>query len=274
MIRFLASDIDHTLYSHQLRKIPERNLSALLQLQQQGVRLILATARIAMGVRTMAEQLKMADYDGLIIASAGAELIHCASGHRTVLSSLSLPLIHQLFQFAAKHQVHLSVQQRDWMITTGYDEALESDRRDVGIDFVVVGSDFFSYVKEPACMAALTGTPQLLDQIEPLARAQLNDLTLTRSSREFLDITPLHVCKAAALRRILQENGLTAEALAAIGDGVNDVEMLQLAGLAAAPCSGSEQARKAADILTCSCEDGAVGELAERILQYNRGQRP
>ncbi len=87
MIRMFASDIDNTLFSHQTYAIPEVNLAAADRLRQQGVQLVLATARIYAGVRKLEAQLRMPERGGLIIASAGAELIDTAAA-RTVLQQL------------------------------------------------------------------------------------------------------------------------------------------------------------------------------------------
>lgn len=77
MILMLASDIDNTLFSHQTYAIPEVNLKAADTLRSQGVELVLATARIYAGVRKLEAQLGMREKGGMIIASAGAELIDC-----------------------------------------------------------------------------------------------------------------------------------------------------------------------------------------------------
>ena len=93
----------------------------------------------------------------------------------------------------------LAVQQEDLMVADGYDASLASDRTIVGIDFLVVGSDFFSYMIKPACMAGLTGDPKQLDEIELQARTILKDVTLARSGPRVLDVTPQGVHKALAL---------------------------------------------------------------------------
>ena len=72
MIRILASDIDNTLFSHQTYSIPAVNLVAADRLREQGVELVLATARIYAGVRKLEAQLQMKEKGGMIIASAGA----------------------------------------------------------------------------------------------------------------------------------------------------------------------------------------------------------
>lgn len=274
MIRMLASDIDHTLFSHQTYAIPEMNLKAADTLRSQGVELVLATARIYAGVRKLEAQLDMREKGGMIIASAGAELIDCRRGIRTVLHSLTLDQIKTLKQFSDAHPgVTLAVQQEDLMVADGYDASLDSDRTVVGIDFLVVGSDFFSYMTKPACMAGLTGDPQQLDEIEIQARAVLKDVTLTRSGPGFLDVTPQGVHKALALKQLCGRHGIPLQALAAIGDGNNDREMLAEAGLSFAPSNAVEAVKKQVDHVLGSCEEGAFAQAVAMILERNEKER-
>lgn len=274
MIRILASDIDNTLFSHQTYSIPAVNLVAADRLREQGVELVLATARIYAGVRKLEAQLQMKEKGGMIIASAGAELIDCFSGIRTVLHSLSAEQIQMLKQFSDAHSgVTLAVQQEDLMVADGYDASLDSDRTIVGIDFLVVGSDFFSYIQKPACMAGLTGDPDQLDEIEAAARRTLRDVTLTRSGPGFLDITPQGVHKALTLRQLCEKRGISLKELAAIGDGNNDREMLAEAGLSFAPNNAVEAVKTQVDHLVGSCEEGAFAQAVAMILNQNEKEQ-
>ena len=159
------------------------------------------------------------------------------------------------------------------MIADGYDASLDSDRTVVGIDFLVVGSDFFSYMTKPACMAGLTGDPQQLDDIEFQARAVLKDVTLTRSGPGFLDVTPQGVHKALALKQLCGRHGIPLQALAAIGDGNNDREMLAEAGLSFAPSNAVEAVKKQVDFVLGSCEEGAFAQAVAMILERNEKER-
>lgn len=266
MIRILATDIDNTLYSHKTHQIPPVNRQAVRRLQEAGVLVVLATARIYAGARSIAEELNFPEYGGLVIASAGAELIDCASGQRRPLNTIPIEEIRKLKEFAEAHQINLSVQQEDLLIATGYDEGLDSDRRIVGIDVLVVGSDFYSFLTKPVCMAGLTGTEAQLDAVEELARRELQGVSLVRSGPHFLDITPRGVSKAYALEVILKEHGWTRQEAAAIGDSNNDIEILQAAGLSAAPADGAEKVKALCDIITVPCPEGAVADLINRVI--------
>ena len=78
----------------------------------------------------------------------------------------------------------------------------------------------------------------------------------------WLDLSPVGVSKASGLGYVVDELGLTSDDVLAIGDGRNDIEMLQWAGRGVAMGQAIQEVLDAADAVTESVyEDGAAVEL-------------
>jgi Cof subfamily protein (haloacid dehalogenase superfamily) len=78
----------------------------------------------------------------------------------------------------------------------------------------------------------------------------------------WLDLSAVGVSKASGLQHVAEGLGLTAADALAIGDGRNDIEMLQWAGRGVAMGQAVQEVRDAADATTESVyEDGAALEL-------------
>lgn len=74
--------------------------------------------------------------------------------------------------------------------------------------------------------------------------------------------------KSQALREICQAEGLELSQVAYMGDDLNDLGPLHLAGLAFAPSNACEEAKKAADFITPhEGGAGAVRDAVEYILK-------
>ncbi len=71
-IKLLAMDIDGTLVTNK-KEITPATRKALIDLQNQGVRLALASGRPTKGMLRFAQQLEMDKHDGLLISSNGAK---------------------------------------------------------------------------------------------------------------------------------------------------------------------------------------------------------
>ena len=74
----------------------------------------------------------------------------------------------------------------------------------------------------------------------------------------WLDIAPQGIDKAHGLQRVVDELGLTAADVLAVGDGNNDIEMLQWAGRGVAMGDASDAVRAAADHVTDGFADGGT----------------
>ncbi|WP_193613215.1 HAD family hydrolase [Nocardioides lijunqiniae] len=78
----------------------------------------------------------------------------------------------------------------------------------------------------------------------------------------WLDLSPVGVSKASGLEYVAGELGLTSADVLAIGDGRNDIEMLQWAGRGVAMGQAVQEVIDVADAVTDSVfEDGAATEI-------------
>lgn len=80
----------------------------------------------------------------------------------------------------------------------------------------------------------------------------------------WLDIAPKGVDKASGLQQVVDELGLTAADVLAIGDGANDIEMLAWAGRGVAMGDAADNVRAAADHVTGLFGDGGTAEELSR----------
>uniref|UniRef100_A0A7N0T5L6 Uncharacterized protein n=1 Tax=Kalanchoe fedtschenkoi TaxID=63787 RepID=A0A7N0T5L6_KALFE len=79
---------------------------------------------------------------------------------------------------------------------------------------------------------------------------------------DILEIVPPGSSKGGGVRVLLDHLGVSENEVMAIGDGENDVEMLQLAGLGVALSNASEKAKAVADVIGISNdEDGATDAI-------------
>lgn len=78
--------------------------------------------------------------------------------------------------------------------------------------------------------------------------------------------------KAAALRGVAERHGVALSAVCFMGDDINDIAAMRLAGLAAAPASAHPAALAAAALVTRAAGGhGAVRELIDAILAERTG---
>lgn len=103
--------------------------------------------------------------------------------------------------------------------------------------------------------------------VKPLeeAAARHKGVAITRTGA-YLDVIPAGVNKATALAFIAQRLGIPREAVVAIGDGYNDIEMLGWAGLGIAMENSDEGVKSVAKQVTASHEQDGVALAIEGLL--------
>jgi hydroxymethylpyrimidine pyrophosphatase-like HAD family hydrolase len=101
------------------------------------------------------------------------------------------------------------------------------------------------------------------DFVDLAAKLGLHSIGYVVGWTAWLDLTPKGVHKASGLQRVADELGLESADVLAIGDGRNDIEMLEWAGRGVAMGQAIEEVRAAADDVTGTVhEDGVAQELS------------
>lgn len=90
--------------------------------------------------------------------------------------------------------------------------------------------------------------------------------TFTRSVPDFFEIMPLGVSKGRSVARLLEIEGIDPAGALAMGDGENDIEMLQLAGIGVAVANASPHLKAVADAVVGTNDAGGVAEAIERFV--------
>ncbi len=90
--------------------------------------------------------------------------------------------------------------------------------------------------------------------------------TFTRSVPDFFEIMPLGVSKGQSVAKLLEIEGIDPAGVLAMGDGENDIEMIQLAGVGVAVANASPHLKAVADAVVGTNDEGGVAEAIERFV--------
>lgn len=93
-----------------------------------------------------------------------------------------------------------------------------------------------------------------------------DDIHAVLSSANFLEITHRNATKSSAAAQLIHYLGLKPQEVIAIGDSMNDLDLLQFAGLGAAVANAAAPVLAAADQITASNDEDGPCRLLEQLI--------
>jgi hydroxymethylpyrimidine pyrophosphatase-like HAD family hydrolase len=90
------------------------------------------------------------------------------------------------------------------------------------------------------------------------------------SKPHFLEMSALTVNKGTALAFLGGEAWDCPEEIMAIGDSLNDIEMIQYAGIGVAMGNARPEVKKVADYITATNEEDGVAQAIEKFVLAKR----
>jgi Cof subfamily protein (haloacid dehalogenase superfamily) len=229
-------------------------IRAVQRVRAAGVHVVISTGRSLPGVLDAADMLELPG--GLAVASNGAvvfdhppvELVH------TVTFDASSAVTQLL-----EHVPHAAVAVEE--IGAGY--RINKPFPDGEIQGEMVLQSIDELVAEPVTRVIVRCPDQSAEEFAELAeKLGLHGTNYYVGYTAWLDLAPTGVSKASGLQVVVDRLGVDAADVLAIGDGTNDVEMLQWAGRGVAMGQAPLSVQAVADDVTETVErDGAVHEL-------------
>ena len=92
-------------------------------------------------------------------------------------------------------------------------------------------------------------------------------ISVYRSAPFFLECVPLGIEKSQSIDKLIKTIGIKQEEVIAVGDGYNDMGMIQYAGLGVAMANAEEEVKAAANYVTLSNEEDGVAVVVEKFIK-------
>ena len=129
------------------------------------------------------------------------------------------------------------------------------------------------WLEEPPTKLVTIGEPHLLDALEAHLKGVFGDrLYIAKSLPFFLELASPDVTKASGMEFVARHIGLERERVVGIGDGENDVELLEWAGYGVAVANAHDRVLALADLVVPPVEEEGVAQVLEAFLE--RPQAP
>lgn len=264
--RVLALDVDGTLTNSNKIITPE-TVSAVIKLQEQGIKVVIASGRSEYGFCHIASELEFAKYGSYILSFNGGKIIKYSSGDVIYNNPLPLSYIPDIYNIAKEFGLGIIGYENDCLISgNGVDKYQEYDAWACQMKLKEV-DNFPNYFSNAFNKCLLTGEPDKLREVLPEVKKRFADtLNVFLSEEFFIEVLPYGIHKAVALKKLLAKLGYDRSELICCGDGLNDVTMIEYAGLGVAMANANPELLEKADYVTASNDENGVLRVIEKYF--------
>ena len=265
--KLLVLDVDGTLLNDE-REISKRTLAALLKVQQMGVRIVLASGRPTYGLMPLAKTLELGNYGGFVLSYNGCQIIKAQNGEILFERRINPEMLPYLEKKARKNGFAIFTYHNDTLITDSPDNEYIKNEALLNNLKIIKEDEFSTAIDFAPCKCMLVSDKEeaLIELEQHWEKRLAGTLDAFRSEPYFLEVVPCGVNKANTLGALLEHLEVTREEAIAVGDGVCDVTMLQLAGMGVAMGHSQDSVKVCADYVTASNEEDGVALAVEKLI--------
>ena len=277
-IGIVALDLDGTLLDSQ-KRLSEANRSALERAAAEGVQIVPTTGRFFGMMPAAVRDLPFVRY---AITVNGAEVYDRVEDKIVVREEIPLDMAIGIMEILDGFDIIYDCYRNGWgWITASLQQKAEEYTPDEHYlravrEFRHPVPELKAHLRETAAegdvqkvmlFARREGdTTDVLDAIRREVGARFPDIRITASTRNNLELNIASANKGRALGRLAEHLGLTLANCMAFGDGLNDLTMVEAAGVGVAMANAVGEVKRAAKVVTASNDDDGVAKTVLEML--------
>ncbi len=231
--KLLVTDMDGTLLNHE-KKITEKTKQALLRLQEEGVRIVMASGRMKPRLEEYAKEIKMDQYGGFIVEANGVALYDYQNDEHTDIGWMSNKEAKEVFHWLRTHwsKVEIAVMGTVNVYSFLPEVQIEShyfndQNPDSKRNREIIPISSIEEVNDQIAKICVCDEPHIINAIYESLEELKDRYWYGRTLTTWLEIGPLYTSKKHAVMKILEKLNIRSDEVLAFGDGENDLTMLE-----------------------------------------------
>ncbi|WP_010531412.1 Cof-type HAD-IIB family hydrolase [Lentibacillus jeotgali] len=254
-IRAMFIDMDGTLLT-SLNEISQRNAEAINRLNNQGVKVFLATGR---QYEITAPYHRLLGLKTPMICLNGASIHEGFTGRVAQMKPVVLDEAH-FHRVTSELPCNVIVHTTDGLYCSRMCKEVDVWTKESHIPPKYIGD-----LRDADYRRALKYTVKTGRHGSHMSHLFRNEADVI-DWRDGFEIVAPGISKWSGIQSLIKALGINPEETAAIGDGPNDIQMLRNAGISAAMANAAPEVKAAADHVSSHHEEDGLAEFIERYL--------
>ena len=265
--KLIVSDFDGTLIDDNQQVLPKVRTAIENYVACGGI-FAVCTGRMTCCILPRVRELGL---KGLVVAYQGTVITDIESGKILKYGGISSAGIAEICRNVKELGQPVNVYCGDDLYTDipKDNEYLQKYERIVGIDAKYVDGDIADFVlkNDLFCQkVAILIAPNEQEAVFKELQRRLGDrYDVTCSAAVLIEISPLGDNKGEAVKYLADKFGIPIEKTVAVGDNLNDLSMVKVAGVGVAVGNAVAALKNAADFVALSNNDGAIAQIIEKF---------
>lgn len=261
-IKLVAVDLDDTLLDRNTA-VSSRTRQAIQAAIDQGVTVTVATGRMYPSALPYARQLKL---DVPIITYNGALITACLSEKRLYYRPLDYDVACQVLELFRERGWYIQSYINDILYVKEDNDWSRLYERTAGITAEKIGDKLFQPTEAPTKLLSIA-EPAKVDEIRETVRSLFGEkLYIANSKPTYLELAHSDVNKGRALAFLADRLQISRKEIMAVGDSINDLDMIEYAGWGVAMGNAADAVKAAAQAVTLRNDEDGVAEAIEKYV--------
>lgn len=276
-IKVIIMDVDGTL-TNSKKVITEKTKETLIEAQNNGALLVLASGRPASGLVDFAKELEMDKHHGLLVCFNGSKAIDCETNETLFNETMSVEDGQAVLEHLKNFKVKPMIDKDDYLyVNDVYDCNIQVQNEAFNIiQYESRGGkfklcekdDLASFADYPLNKILTAGDPEYLkEHYKEIMEPFKDSLSCMFTAAFYFEFTARGIDKAKALDTVLTPMGYKREEMIAFGDGHNDISIVEYAGIGVAMDNAVDALKNVADEITFSNEEDGIAHTLNKYCK-------
>ena len=264
MIKMLVLDIDGTIikkdftYSQALK-------DSLLKLQDNGVKVVIATGRMHHGAVPLIKELGL---NTPAVSYQGGMVRNWQENDDILYSKrMSAQQAKKVIDYFRSQNVHINAYSQDKLFVEQDDELIKEYVTNRYVQYHVLDDLEKLDLSKLNKLLGIEPDPKKMEKVVlGLSEMFKDELFIVKSMHHYCEVTHPEATKGKAIEFLCKYWNIDISETMAIGDNDNDIDMIKTAHIGVAMGNGTPNLKAAADFVTKSVEDDGVVYAIEKFI--------